>query len=1213
MAFSPTEEQALAIATRDRSLLVSAAAGSGKTATLTRRIIASLLDAEHPADLDALLIVTFTNAAVEELRARIADALRSALLDEPTDARLRRQLLLLPAAHICTIDSFCNDILRECAATVGLDAGYRIADSAEAMLLSDRVMESLLEGVYRGEYADRGIEGAEFAAVCDCFFDVKSMDKLSSVLLTLYRKTETHERGVFSLSDLCEEYHRPSGTPPHKTRFGRYGIECLHALCRHYAQAFVCLGEKAQTLAGDSRPLLSLLAQSREEVSFLQALEKLSDYEEVRTFLAAHEHPRLPVMRAGEDEMAPIRDLLKTREQYKKDLSQIRDNFFTYTTGEYEDLYKELYKKTTILAKFMENFHRSYREEKRRAGICEYSDLERYAYECLWKDGRRTPYAEEVATRFEAVYIDEYQDVNRLQNRIFEAVSRPHNRFMVGDIKQSIYSFRSADPGIFAEMKRTYPPLDPLREQTEASMFLRDNFRCDKPIVDFVNHVFDRIFGLVGESVGYVDADRLRFAKPGAGGGHDPALLIAISADATAHTGAQAQEQSQSAKHTEARMVAEHVRALLRDGMKDDGTPVRPGDIAILMRNRKANAAVFAAALREAGIPCEVPEERDFFLSPEILLALCLLNTIDNPGRDIYLAGVLLSPLEGFTPDELYRFRTAGGRTLYESMCAYVRAHPDYRRGADFLSRLERERTVAENISVGALLERLLTRTALLAVCSRNGGGDNLLLLTEYARRFEGGGFSGLYRFIHYINNLIERATTFERAATTHTGADAVHLMSVHASKGLEFPVCYLVGCAGLIADRESGASLAFAEDFGLAFRLFEPGGLCQVENPVVYAISHYRRARMYEEEMRVLYVALTRARERLYISGVVRCDPQQWSADAQLRCRTLSTYSARRMKSYLEVLSLSAVQPQFFTDTCDTTPVDPDCTAAADTVSAQVSSCSDSDGKEELSRADSAACRTRDTLLRRFSFSYPDRILCGIPEKLSVSFLSPSVLDGTQEGEDVESLSLDNESDLKIEVGILPSFLTGKEDDESKRRGVSTHKFMQFCDFAYLAENGVEAEIIRLLSQGFLTARDGERVRREEIMLFTQSELFVRLRAAKKIWREFRFHVELPAALFTRDPQRRDALGERTLLVQGVMDCVMRESDGSLSLVDYKTDRIPSAYREDIAGARRLLRDRHAAQLGYYRLAAERIFGTLPTRTEIYSLALGSCIALKE
>ncbi len=1200
MATKFTPEQQAAIDTRDKTLLVSAAAGSGKTATLTQRIIASLLDEENPADISELLIVTFTNAAVGELRERIGKAIRERLAAEPTNLRLERQLLLLPSATICTIDAFCNEVLRANTGAVGIPPNYRIADAAEAELLGGAVCESLIAAAYEGDLADE-IAPEDFAELCDALTRVKADALLAPTLLALYRKCETHERGVHSLRALCEEYDPKKYTAPENTSLGAYILRLTAEMAAHYADA---LQKTLATFPLEGKAALVHALLSEEQYRFYH-LSTAKTYTEMRERLYAFSFANQPPIPAAQ-KTPEIERAIRLRAEYKEAVSSYREKFFAYTVEQFEELYTKLYKQTDILCKFLEKFDFSFREEKARRGLCEYADIERYAYRCLWDGDVPSAYARELSEKYSAIYIDEYQDVNRLQNLVFAAVARPNNRFMVGDIKQSIYSFRSADPTIFAEMKNTFPPLEKAGRSHAASIFMSQNFRCDEGVVDFVNRIFDTVFGHLGESIGYVEEDRLTFSKLGPVGDSFPEITLVASARNVEEADEDEDGEPPSAVEAEARAVGKKILSLLDGGKKNDGAPIRPGDIAVIFRGLHSRAPIYTRVFASMGIDCAVGDEKSLLLAPEVLLCLCLLNTIDNPHRDIYLAGLLCSPLYGFTADDLVRYRgkeRERGKSLFSVLEAYAGEHPEDARLLDFLSSLARYQLMAEGMRVDELLTKLYAESALLSLAAKNGGRDNLLLLKDYAARYEAGGFSGLYSFIHYINNLLESRTDFDSKRPGGADENRVQLITVHASKGLEYPVCFLAACGTEIRDRESGP-FAYVEGFGLAFRLRDSSGLSLVESPAVNALLRRRAEKSFEEELRILYVALTRARERLYLFGTCsRTAPEDYLARVQDQIPYLDAYSLRRMRSFLKIALACPTGAEVH--------IERDADASATETEAE---------EEIVSPPAAPPCEAEvASFVSRFNYTYPHAVLAETPRKLSVSALSPTRLDCVEKESTLPEDAVDpylqsdraEEAEQSSHAPTLPSFITGRREEESARRGIATHLFLQFCDFAALRSLGAEAELARLLREKFISEEDGARVRLGEIEKFRESRLLDAILSAVSLHREMRFHARMPAALFTKSEQKRAALGEHRILVQGVIDCLYEDEGGDLSLIDYKTDRLPKEALRDPALAAEILSAKHREQLSYYAIAVEQMFGKRPKHIRVYSLHLGDTVEI--
>ncbi len=1176
-----TDRQRQAIDNRDRTLLVSAAAGSGKTATLTERVIRSLMDENAPVSVDSLLVVTFTNAAATELRAKISRALEEAVAANPGDKRLMRQLFMLPEAKIRTIDSFCGDILRSNADRVGVPFNYRIADVSECELLSESVMDGLIEAVYSGLLPDVAAP-SEFEELADCLTDSKRAEELSSALRYIYEKCESEEEGVEAFARLADIYDPEKFTSVRESLHGSFLYAEVAEMCRHYTDAVSPYKARFSGAGGEYLRFYDLA------VSDLSAISSLltDDYNELRErvfSLKLSAKPRVKEQTEDTESYALIRDM------FREDLKKLRP-LFLYTEEQWHALYASLYRLTSILSRFLVKFSELYDREKLRRAILSYADVERYAYRCLIEDGRPTEVAENIRNSYSAVYIDEYQDVNSLQNSIFRAISRPDNCFMVGDIKQSIYGFRSACPDIFASMKRAFTPIDKAEAGERASIFMSDNFRCDRAVVDFVNAVFDRAFSLSGESIGYLPEDALVYSKI-----HETEPEYHTPEICMIDRGVSEDEDETSGNAPD--VVAAKIDALITRGRLDDGSPIAPSDIAILLRNSKGKDHLYADALERRGIPVRISGAKSFFLSSEVLLALCLLNSIDNPGRDIYLAGLMRSPLFSFTADELYliRHRNKDG-TLYDSLISYTESHPEFKKGSSFIERLSYYRMLSESITLPELLFKLYHETGLLALAANSGGRENLMLLYDYACSFSAGESGGLYSFIHFINSLLDRRTTFDDTRESSEGS-AVRIVTCHASKGLEYPVVFLVDAGARIRNKDTARRIVYSRNMGIAMRLRTSSGLAVVNNPVIDIINRHDTIKNFEEELRVLYVALTRARERLYIVGTaLSSNTEEYIDRIRHLSETLTPYSFKKLASYLEIiLASSGRTPMSAREFIG---------GFADVVEEEPVYTQDSESSDGYSTSEGLS----DELYNRFTFEYKNIALTRLPEKMSVSKATPTVLDGSDEG--IYELKRHTEESGRIAV---PRFISGSAADESARRGIATHYFMQFCDLDRFYRLGAEDELLRLVEAGYISPSDGERVRVSELEMFRRSELFKHMRSAVRLYREQRFNVRLPAHMFTEDEAKEEAYEGRGVLVQGVIDCVMEYPDGTIGLYDYKTDRLSPAELADRTLAEKTLTDRHRTQLAYYAEAAERIFGKRPTRVGVYSLHLGDTVIIPD
>ncbi len=1234
-----TNEQKAAINTRDKSLLVSAAAGAGKTATLTERIIQSLTDSEHPEDINRMLIVTFTNAAVAELRERITAALKDKLSEDPENRRLEHQLYMLPSARISTIDSFCNDILKNNTEKFGISPRYRIADPIEADILARSILSALIDAAYRGEISEV-ITPKRFEELAICLTGVKNEDSLEDVIRILYERSKSHEVGVSLFRNFAERLVEFEERPIERNAYGEYAMRRAKETASHYLQTIHTL---EKSMEKDDKYADTVTA----DAAFLSRIENANTYAEMRSALRA-DISSIPTIRGGKNPFQE--DYYAVRDAMKEAITKkCADRYFSYTEEEWKNHLREQRAFLSDLAAFIEKFDEIYFEEKRSRSMLEYSDVERLTHLALRdKNGEPSELALSLREQFTSVYIDEYQDVNSLQNEIFLAISRPNNRFTVGDIKQSIYGFRGACPNIFADMKNTYPPLRESKGSDAASIFMSKNFRCDEGIIDFVNSVFDNMFSLTADSIGYVNEDRLAFAKIYESQKKPPYRRPEVHLFSKEDFNQSERGKDFKYRDLAPEWTAKKIKELLTDGRLNSGEPIRPSDIAIILRKDHGRIAKHIEALESLGIKSKAPENKNFFLNPDVQLMLCLLNSIDNPMRDIYLAGLMLSPLFSFTPDELYAARTHRCRSLWESVKSYSESNPDNTKFSSFIDRLNRYRLISEGMKVDELIQRLYSETGLLALAANGGSCENLMLLYNYARKFESSSFEGLYSFINYVNTVIESGVSF-RSNKEGEHEDAVSILTVHKSKGLEYPVVFISDAAtSLVSQNEKTAKIAFSDVYGPAAKLRMPGGLALVESPIYNVITDSNVERSVEEELRVYYVALTRARERLFIVGAPdTSSKEKFLSGIALKRIYTSPYSIKEMKTFVDILysvdstakitwhsdekegDKKAQNPQVLLPNADKTQENEgeksiftgeeepkesglDSVPVSTNQPLAASSLEEKAPPTELREASPSNGEGREiytSLIDRFSFEYPKKLLAELPEKMSISNLSPSVLDGNEEE---TKLTIDSEKKEEKKSGILPEFVNGSPEKESARRGIATHNFLQFFDLKRLSESEPKEELDMLVRGDFISEENAKKVRLKEIGLFKKSRLFSEMKEAKKLYREFRFSVNLPARLFTENPEKQRLLAEETVLLQGVIDCIIEDSDGNLHLIDYKTDRLTSEELSNREAAEKKLSDKHSRQLSYYALATQKIFGKAPVTIRVYSLPLGDTVEVK-
>ncbi len=1160
-----TKGQIEAITARDARILVSAAAGSGKTTVLTERIIRRLCDQEDPIDLDQMLIVTFTKAATADLKEQIASALTKASASAPSP-RLTRQLSALPTAQISTIHSFCFGLIKANFQKLRLPPSLRIAEENENRLLALSVMDRLLGDLYDG---DESISIPDFALLVDQFVTVDDQD-FATLLLSVFDRLVSLPDGIALLRRSAITYREEEARPFLHSLWGDilttrimdamgYFESILKGAC-----AYLETDDAARKKFGDAFHYC-LDAAGRmhalcKDCDFAQMAALTSAFKPPAIRSTVYENPPLCILDGREalDQMKTYMEALKTKGYFEGGAD----------TGESAMLSARIIE---AMADLLEEFDQRFAKEKRRRGMIDFADLERMTLSLLRdRSGAPTPLATAVSSRYREIYSDEYQDVNEVQDAIFSAISVRCARFMVGDIKQSIYAFRGSAPHLFARYRR-----DPAFRV----IFLSENFRSDKPIIDFSNAIFDVLFRHSGPDMPYEDSDSLVCGKRPETQADYPCELALLKMPA----------RGSEEEDPEPSFVASRIKALI----ETEG--YAPDDIVILLHSPASNAQEYEKALSALAIGCVNKDKESLFENEEVLLLFSLLRVIDNPRRDIDLAAVLRSPLFGMDMNELILIREEGQGCLYEALKQYTEAHKD-EKGRYFFEKLKEYREMAIASPVDRLIWDLIEDTGIAAFKIREDAAysdtphANLTMFYEYARQFESGSFQGLSAFIRYLSGILDSKGhgKFPSPETADQSAGSVRIMSIHASKGLQFPVTFVCETGKNIDDRDAMGNLLLDARLGVSMKLSDDGGLAGYDTPYRLCASAAIHDKTVEEEMRLLYVALTRAKQRLIVTGAVS-NPDKLRQSAACAARNMGkgtrfpfTFgTASYMRLILIGLAASGYGSYLLHTSTDSANAMP---RAALPVS-----------KKEEARGEGERTLL-EAIKARYDYVYPHAALSLLPAKVTVSRLNPSMLDET------DGLDLSTPLPTDFET---PLFLAG-EQIKGSDRGTATHLFMQFCDLSAMEKRTTQEEAQRLVESGFLTKEIADLINHAAIRRFFVSPLYREMRSAKELCREVRFNTTFPASAFSQDDETKNALDKEKILVQGVMDCYFIDRTDRLILIDYKTDRIPEELRSDEGACDAFLANRHCKQLRYYRTALERMLMRRVDQVKLWSFALG-------
>lgn len=1268
-----TPAQLEAITLKDTDILVGAAAGSGKTASLTERIVSSIISGG--ADVSRILAVTFTKAAATELKSRISNALRRAAAKNPGNRRIARQLSLLPGASIGTIHSFCLTLLRSHYGELGIPPEIRVADEAEASLLRRECMDETIDAFYNGDIKLTSTS-LDFATAADNISDPKGDGRLATTLLSLYEKISGHpekQKFIYTSADKLEAGANTS-EGFFATAYGEPIKIYLDGMFEHYEAVLAAACGEFALDADYAEKYLPTFEYSLTFVRRARSLIKKDDYAGLREHLAKYEPPKLVGIR-GREHTPRVEYFREARTKLKKIIGEV---YTSYLSADKEAVAQSMRRTANVLraiADVLTEFDSRYSKAKLSRSLCDFSDLEHMAIRLLYdKNGEKSPAAHAVASRHDAIYIDEYQDVNLVQEKIFSAIGNGKNTFMVGDVKQSIYAFRGAEPGVFDARRRRYT-----KSGGGRYIFMSENFRSAPSIIDFVNAVCAPLFKT--SRLYYDKSDDLVAARKTDAAYTPPSPRIIIIEKPRDEKNEDNENSDESENKNiasgddydrEAEWVAAEIARIIKTERKPDGSIYSPGDFAILLRSAKEAAPAFEDALRRHGVMSINDTAANFFECPEVLLVLCFLNVIDNPLRDIYTSGALRSPVFGFTLDDLVRLKLAYGAPVYTALrraaadaAAIMNGSGDVeaKLPADLYSKCSHAaetilqwREIARSAPADELIKRIYADTGIRALvyADANATGTNkeyrdanLSALYERARAFEAARFRGLHRFIDFINGMIEEEANNPAPRATGSDENAVHIMTIHQSKGLEFPVVFVSRCGRersredekkpIIIDSKIGAAMKLrADDSGKSPVIIDTLPRKSLAAAVAMASA--------EEEMRVLYVALTRAKERLYVTSCVS-DPEKMVRYHASGSKFFSRHTGMSERTYigwiLASLGSGGVDIKSKAEIVrdgDELPSSQASITTSDTVSyaeekegvegvspAEKMLAQSESGKDVSSRGENAdesrpaqgekASEYEKLFRERFDYEYPYARIGALPAKITVSHLYPDSLD--EDMEPTADIDVDTDVDMSVFSDTtsirLPPYasLLKKDRDEAVIHGTATHLFLQFCDFAAAEKLGVEAEADRLAVAGFITKDDRELINIHQIENFLRSDIYRRMKTARCVWREQRFRLRLPAAFFSRREDKESIFGDEKILVQGVIDCFFIEEDGSVVIVDYKTDRLSRAEIANPALASAKLIHRHSRQLAYYRAATSLLLDVPQKRVTplIYSLPLGAPI----
>lgn len=1146
-----TSAQLDAINSRNGTVLVSAAAGSGKTAVLVQRVIERLTDNENPTSADKLLVVTFTKAAAAEMRGRIEIAIIEKIHENPTDTRLIRQQILLSQANISTVDSFCSKIAREFFEKLDISPEFKIVADKQKEDLQHEAMEEVLDELFAMENHD----------IADIFSSERDDNRLTTTILSMYNFTRSHLYPDQWLDDKTAYYNNE--IPVKETIWGSLMVENAKEslqFCR------ILLTNAQKALPEDEKLQASLSGVFQGDLNTVENLLDTLENKSWDDFKCALEQVKFPTFSTPKSYKE---DLLKLklealRNQSKDEITKNLKIVFSESESQVKDDIKDTLPVAKELSRLVKRFSQIYDQKKHDKNLADYNDIEHFAVRLFIEQDenkciKRTALAKEVSSRFDEIMIDEYQDTNEVQDSIFKAISKDDtNRFMVGDVKQSIYSFRQAMPDIFIKYKKSFSKFQRESPTYPGTIILDKNFRSSEEVINSVNFVFQ---GLMSEKSGGVDYENEEKLVNGLelpeNKGRET-IVDFIKAD-----------KNLSSDIVEARHISNLIKEMIENGQtimdKGQERKVSYKDFCILIRSANKLAFNYADEMVKEGVPTWASISGSFFNSAEILGVMSFLQVIDNPNQDIPMLSILMSPVYGFSPEEIASVRLENKDvSLYIAML-----QSGNEKFAKVMDDLEEYRLLAATMPSNVFVNFLYQKTGYLDLVLAMENGEsrlaNLRRLEQYAGDYEKAGYIGVSGFVGFMDKLKASKSDMESATVISENADVVRIMSIHKSKGLEFPVCIVAACGKKFNfDKEE---VVFNSELGLGIKIKDMETGARYGNIIRDAVYQKNKLNDISEELRVLYVAMTRAREKLImVSTVKNIESNLNKFAAQIsNSKKITEYTVNCVTSISQWLMISALRHPSGNILRNLAQCDDQCVVMDNFTPWQIRVVNPIIETSEKAEEEKIVPLVDKVLLQKIKnncdFIYDNQEENLIPAKITVTAMA---------------------GELKETSLSRPSFLSYKGLTPAER-GTALHNYMQFADFGK-AVNNPEMELKRLVDNGFITKEQGEVVNLKKVKKFLQSDIGIRISKSKDVKKEYRFSTSIPAIMV--NPLLSDKYKDIPVILQGAVDCLFVE-DGKIYIVDFKTDRTSSpeelveSYQMQLLLYAKALRDISGMEIG--------------------------------
>jgi len=1194
---------------------------------------------EDGVDIDRILVVTFTNAAASEMRERILDAIYAKMEEEPENHNLQKQITLLNKASICTIHSFCLEVIRNHFYEIDTSANFRIADTAEVDLLCYETLEEVFDEQYEAK-------NPAFLNLLEMYTSYRDDMLLQELVLKIHKFIQSMPFPQEWLTEQVEELHLDASKDFSQTGWGKIlleqGKELLEDSIRNLDH-FIRKMEREPELA----KFLDCVRQDRQ--MYEAGKNAMHSWKTANEWALQTEWKKWPVDKKVTNPLKE--DAKEIRDQMKKQVKAMLDKCFFVSNEQVAEDIGAMYEPMQALKELVFQFEERFAEKKKEKNMVDFSDIEHFALQILIekKEGKIVPteVAKQYQEKFAEVAIDEYQDSNLVQEYILQSVAKDNNRFMVGDVKQSIYKFRQARPELFLEKYRNYGAEG---NELGKRIQLFKNFRSRDNILQVTNCVFEAI---MSEKLGEMEYNEEEYLNLGADYKEKKEVEAThflsgeIPADFSLETKTeidllekpkeewnQWEEEETTGDQEplddivlEAQYVAKRIEELVQsnqyvwDKKKKGFRRVTYRDIAVLLRSTSGRAPIFEKELQDRDIPVFTDTGAQFLDSIEIQTVLSLLKVIDNPMQDIPLVTVLRSSMAGFTDNELVQIRCADkGGNFYEAMQkAQIQVPQELRRKIeDFFTKLQNWKKKEKEIALDELIWKLYEDTGYYHFVGLMPNGEmrqaNLKILFEKAKQYEKASLKGLFQFIRFIERLKQNSGDFGSAKTISENENVVRIMSIHKSKGLEFPIVFVSSMSKNFNMRDTTEPILLHHGYGLGITYKNPETKVEYATLSKEAIKKVMEQETISEEMRILYVALTRAKERLILTGVVKdaktrmVDKEKELAIQQSAKGKVPPALCRKYRSYLDWMELVYLansekakrEMEFHILT------EKDWKSAEEKQEEKVP---EEDISKRLAerlakkKQEKDFAKEQEKLKQELTWEYPYRILASIPTKTSVTQLKEWAVE--EEEDQVASLVPEPMGEESAELA-KPAFLQEKQGLTPTEIGTIMHKCIQKLDENkdYTKES-LEEWKGQLIEKGILTEEQKKGVSIPLLEAYTQSALFQEIRKAKFVEKEKPFYLQIPASEIWKEEKELAKVAE-TILVQGVIDLYYLDKDDKLVLVDYKTDFVKDGEEEKIV-------QRYAKQLEIYQRALEKAYDRCVDSVQICLIRKNAkCIKIK-